>query len=116
MYTYKPSLLRLPRTLLPPSHPSRSSQSTGLGSLCYTAAPHWLAVLHVVMYICQGCYPSLSHPLLPLLCPQVHYLCLCLDSCPVAFKYFYSTMKTKYNIYIKYKNLNTKYYFILRIF
>ena len=36
-YIYIPSLL----TLLPPSHPSRSSRSTRLASLCYIAAFHW---------------------------------------------------------------------------
>ena len=28
----------------PPSHPSRSSQSTKLSSLCYTVDSHWLSV------------------------------------------------------------------------
>ena len=37
-YTYIPFLLSLPPTSL--SHPSRSSQSTELSSLCYTAASH----------------------------------------------------------------------------
>ena len=37
MYTYIPSLLSLPPAT---SHPSRSSQSTGLSSLCYSIAPH----------------------------------------------------------------------------
>ena len=32
----------------PPSHPSRSSQSTELSSLCYTAGTHQLSVLHMV--------------------------------------------------------------------
>ena len=36
MYAYIPSFLDLP----PPSHPSRSSQSTKLRSLCYTAGSH----------------------------------------------------------------------------
>ena len=31
---------------------SRSSQSPRLWSLCYTAAPHQLSVLHMVVYVC----------------------------------------------------------------
>ena len=67
MYTYILPLLNLPPT--PTYHPSRSSQSTEL--LLYTAAPHQLAILHMVVYICQ-CYSlNSSHsPLFPL-CPQV---------------------------------------------
>ena len=42
----------------PPSHPSRSSQSTKLGSLCYTATSHQLSVSHMVVYI-QG-FPGSS--------------------------------------------------------
>ena len=41
-YTYIPSLLSLPPTYLPSSHPSRSSQSTKLSFLCYIAASHYL--------------------------------------------------------------------------
>ena len=41
-----------PLSLDPPScpsliHPSRSSQTAMLGSLCYIAAFHWLSVLHM---------------------------------------------------------------------
>ena len=32
----------------PPSHPSRSSQSTRLDSLCYIAASHCLSILHMI--------------------------------------------------------------------
>ena len=42
-YTYIPSLLSLPP--LSPSHSSRSSQSTRLGSLCHTATSHQLSIL-----------------------------------------------------------------------
>ena len=51
-------------TCLPPhlpSHPSRSSQNTELSSRCYTAAPHQLSVLHLVVYICQWYSLDLSH-------------------------------------------------------
>ena len=48
IYIY-PSLLSLP-TIPPPSQPFRSAQRTGLGSLLYTAASHWLCILHMVAY------------------------------------------------------------------
>ena len=64
------------------SHPSRWSLSARLGTLCCIAASHQLSVLHVIVYICQ-CYSlNLSHPLLPLLCPQVHSPCPHLPSFP----------------------------------
>ena len=63
----------------PPSHLSRSSQNTNLGSLCYTAGSCSLFSLHIVVYkselywiecICVD--PNLlSHPTFPLL-PRVH--------------------------------------------
>ena len=49
----------------PPSHPSRSSQSTRMSSLYCTATSHQLSVLNMVMHIFQ-CYSlSSSHLLLP---------------------------------------------------
>ena len=48
-YTYIPSLLSLPP--LPPSLISRPSQSTWLGSLCYTTTSHQLFILHMIVYI-----------------------------------------------------------------
>ena len=59
-----PSWASLPPSL---SHPSRSSQSTELISLCYVAASHQPTILHLVEYICQ-CYShftpaSLSQPM-----------------------------------------------------
>ena len=77
-YIYSPSLLSLPPNSL--SHPSRSSQITRLGFLCYTASSHCLSILHIIVYICQCYFLNLSHPYLPLLCPQVHSLHLCLHS------------------------------------
>ena len=53
--------------------------------LCCTAASHWLCVLRTVVYICQCYFFSSSHPLLPLLCPQVQSLRLCLRPCPADF-------------------------------
>ena len=59
-------------TSLPPSslsNPSRLSQSPGLMSLSHIANSHWLAILHIVVYVFP-CYslhcPTLSfhHPLL----------------------------------------------------
>ena len=47
-----------------PAHPSMSSQSSRLWSLCYTAAFHWLSVLHLVMCMFQCSFLNLSHPLL----------------------------------------------------
>ena len=63
MFECVPTLL----TLLPTTpHPTpKMSQSTKLSSLYYTAASHWLSDLHVVGYIGQCCFLSLSHPLLP---------------------------------------------------
>ena len=65
--------------LPPPSAPHlcRLSRSPPLGALCDTWNPHWLAILHVVMYMFQ-CYSlKSSHPLLPL-SPKVCSLHLCL--------------------------------------
>ena len=59
---------------IPRSYPSRSSQHTRLDSLCFRAASHWLYTLHMIMYIFHCCLLSSSHPLLPLLCPQVYSL------------------------------------------
>ena len=39
------------------SHPSRSSQSSELSSLCYTTGSHELSILHMIVYI----YQSQSH-------------------------------------------------------
>ena len=73
-----PSCVSLPSSL---SHPSRSSQSTELISLCCAAASHQPTIFHSVVYICQCCSHfapgSPSHP-----CPQVHSLCLHLYSWP----------------------------------
>ena len=69
--TYILSLWSLPP---PPSHPSRSSQSTELSSLWYTAASHYLYMAAYVATLC------LSLSLLPLLCPKVHSLWLHLYS------------------------------------
>ena len=64
------------------SHPSRTSQSTGTSFLYYTANSHQLSALHIVMQVFQ-CYSlNSSHTFLPLLCSQVHFLCLHLYSCP----------------------------------
>ena len=52
-----------------PCHPSRSSQSSRLGSgayteLCYTAASHELSVLHMIVYVnaTLPIRPTLSFP------------------------------------------------------
>ena len=77
MYTYIPSLLDLSPTPTPPSHPSRSSQSTKLSSLCYTAGSHQLSILHMAVNIRESQSPNSS----PSPYPQVHSLVsLCLYS------------------------------------
>ena len=51
-----------------PSHPSRSSQSTELSSLCYIAASHWLSILHgdiYIMYIYIATLPIHPTPTFP---------------------------------------------------
>ena len=63
---------------LPPSHPSRSSQSTELNSPYYTAASHQLSMLHMVLYICPRYSLNSSHPPHHPPYPQVHSLRLCL--------------------------------------
>ena len=79
-YTYIPSLLSLPPNST--SHPSRSSQSSRLGSLCCTATSHQPSTLHKIEYICQCYFLHLSHSLPPPLCPQVHSLHLHIHSFP----------------------------------
>ena len=70
----------LPSESLPtstPSHSSRLSESTGWSSLSYAANSHGLSTSHIVMYMFQCYSPSLSHCLLPLLCPKsVLYVCV----------------------------------------
>ena len=80
-HAYIPSLLVFPSPS-PPSHLSRSPPRTELSSLCYSAGSYQLAVLHMVVYICQSSTHSSSRPLLPLLCPHDLSLRLCLCSCP----------------------------------
>ena len=68
---------------LPPSHRSRSLQSTKLSSsVIQTAGSHWQAVSHIVVYIYIN--PKLPiHPTFSFspLCPHICSLCLCLYSC-----------------------------------
>ena len=60
IHTSPPSWNSLPP--LSPSHPSKLSQSTHMGSLIHTANPHLLSILHMVMYVFQ-CYSlKSSHP------------------------------------------------------
>ena len=54
MYTYTASLLSLPPSQPPPSHPSRSSQSAKLSSPCDTAASCYLCVLHPTPVLLPG--------------------------------------------------------------
>ena len=51
-YIYNLSFFSLPP--LPPSHPSRLSQSARLlYSVCYMAVCHWLSILHMIVYTCR---------------------------------------------------------------
>ena len=78
-YICSPSLLSLP--LVPPPHPSRSSQRARLDSLSYIATSHQLSLLHMRVYICQCYFFCSSHPLLPLPDPQVFlYICVSIPS------------------------------------
>ena len=63
----------------PPSHPSRSSQSPELGSLGCAAASHYLAIFHIIVFICQASSPNSSHPPLFPLGPHVHSLSICIS-------------------------------------
>ena len=80
--------IQWPLPLKSPSHLPPDSTSLGghralaLGSLCHKANFHWLSTLHMVMHMFQFFCLNLSHPFLPLLCPQVCSLCLCLYYCP----------------------------------
>ena len=65
-----------------PSYPFRSSQRARLGSLCYITTPHYLSVLHTMVYICWCYFLHLSHSLPPTLCAQVHSPSLHLHSIP----------------------------------
>ena len=49
-----PSLLNPPLVYLPQPHPSRSSHSARLSSLCCTANSHLLSVLHMLIYMFLG--------------------------------------------------------------
>ena len=61
-----------------PSHPGRipprSAVTVRWAELRYAATSHQRCALHVVVSMCQCYAPSSSHPLQPLLCPQVHPL------------------------------------------
>ena len=72
-HTYISFLLSHP----PPNTPSllyRSSQSTELSSLCYTAGSHLLSSLHMVVYICQCYCLNSSPPRLPRGDTEVHWI------------------------------------------
>ena len=61
LYTHNPFLLKHPAHL-PPSHPSRSLQSTRLGFLCYTATSHQWSILHRIVHICwMLLFPVIPH-------------------------------------------------------
>ena len=72
-YVYVPSFFVSLLCPQPPSHPSRSSQSTKLIFLCSAAASHWVSMLHIVLYIHQRYSLNFSHPFLSL----VHQFFVC---------------------------------------
>ena len=86
MYTYIPSLMNLFPTF-PQSDCSRSSQSTELSSLCYTATSHQLSILHSCVYVNPTlpiCFTLPSHPM------SIFYICILFLSCKQAHLYHLS--------------------------
>ena len=61
-----------------PSQPSRSSQSTRMGSLCYIASSHQLVILHMIVCTYQDYFLHSSHPL-----PLSSILCICIIMVPL---------------------------------
>ena len=77
MYMYIFSLSSsLPLT---PSHSSKSSQRQSWAPSAISS--FLLFVSYMVVYICQYYSLNLPNPLLPILCPKVHSLCLHFSSC-----------------------------------
>ena len=68
---------------LPPSissHPSRLSQRQ-IGATWITQKFHWQSILYMTIHMFQGYSLNLSHSLIPLLCPQICSIFLCLECC-----------------------------------
>ena len=78
-----PSWASLPSSL---SHPSRSSQSTELISLCYAAASHQPTILHLVVYICQ-CYSHFALP--PHVLKSIFYVYLFIPALQLGHEYHF---------------------------
>ena len=74
------SLLGLPplpsKLLSWPLFPSAITECQAGLPMSYSSFP--LAISHTIVYARQCYFLNSSHPFLPLLCPQVHSLCLCL--------------------------------------
>ena len=64
------------------STPLCCQRSLDLSSLHHTEISIGYLILHVVMHMVQRCSLTLSHPVLPLLCPQICSLWLHLYCCP----------------------------------
>ena len=80
IYIYIPSFLNLPPTSSC-THPLDCHSAPRRAPLLYSNFP--LAICFIYVLCRFPCYPlSLSHPLLPTLCPQVCSLALCFYSCP----------------------------------
>ena len=76
-YTYIPFPLEPLSHPQPPSHPSRSSQSTGLSFLCYTAGSQEPFIFHMVVHLmhkhgrtCFECQSSWVNQLFPVGCDE----------------------------------------------
>ena len=109
---YAPSQLNLPPVSYP-IPPVYVVTGHWVDLLCHTAISHWRSILQMIICMLPCRFLSLSHPLLPTLCPQVCSLCLCLYSCSA--NRFISTifLDSIFSIYIGYLFLLFMTYFIL---
>ena len=77
-YMSSPSWASLPPSIS--SHPSRLSQRQ-IGATWITQKFHWQSILYMTIHMFQGYSLNLSHSLIPLLCPQICSIFLCLECC-----------------------------------
>ena len=104
IYIYIPisplSCVSLPPSL---SHPSRWTQSTQLICLCYEAASHQLAILHLVVYI-SPCHSLTSSQLTlppPRVLKSILYICVYIPVLPLgSSEPFFFQIPYIYSIYI----------------
>ena len=100
IHRFPPTGASLPRPT--PFCPSTLSQGIVLSSLCYTANPLWLSILHMVTCICAKYTRDTlhsSHPLFSPLCPQsVLYVCLPLLLLPYKYVHEYHQEMIQINL------------------